>query len=153
MLCKVCEKTVPEERISRDRNRKTQYCSYKCAQASGVLRWEKTAFPNGKPLCKSGSTGASHELIVSFTLLKAGYYVFRSASPNAPCDLIALHNGVSYLVEVTTGVNRVNGSISYPKKKDTYCYDWLAVVMHSGEIHWYDKEGFVMDEPSIKKVK
>lgn len=38
----------------------------------------------------TGSKGAFGELLVSADLLKQGFHVFRSVSPNCPCDLIAM---------------------------------------------------------------
>jgi hypothetical protein len=71
--------------------------------------------------------GASSELIVSVDLLSKSYEVFRSVSPAASCDLIALKNGQTFRVEVKTGTAQGTRHRVYPKPP-TDNFDILAIV-------------------------
>jgi hypothetical protein len=73
-----------------------------------------------------GTVGAMHELLVCADLLKRGYAVFRSVSPNAYCDMLMAKDGAILRVEVTTGCRTISGSLSFPPKKNRF--DLLAIV-------------------------
>ncbi len=79
------------------------------------------------------TTGAYHELKVSLDLISKGYEVFRALSPSCSCDLIALKNGKSLRVEVTTGAFQAlrQGNTLYWAKHDPKKYDLLVVVADS----------------------
>lgn len=79
----------------------------------------------------TGTKGAIHELQVSADMMLAGYDVFRSLSPNATCDLVAVKNGKCYRVEVTTGSLYRGKKLYYPPHKQER-YDILAVVSTLG---------------------
>lgn len=68
-----------------------------------------------------------------------GYFVYRNISPNGPCDIISLKDGITKKVEVTTGRLCVNGKISYPSKNPKYDFDILAVVLPNLTIIYYEK--------------
>jgi hypothetical protein len=88
---------------------------------------------------KSATTGAAHELVVCVDLMKRGWHVFRAQSPSCPCDLIAMNDNQLLRIEVTTGTIVKHG-IAFPKKKDSYIFDFIAVVTHNHDIHWFDNE-------------
>lgn len=72
------------------------------------------------------TVGAVCELQVCADLLKAGFDVFRSVSPHAKCDLIALYGGKVFRVEVRAarkGICSTHGD-----------YECLAAVNPDGEI-------------------
>lgn len=72
------------------------------------------------------NVGAVCELQVSADLMQHGFYVFRSVSPNAPCDLIALFNGKPFCVEVRAAKKGVCTRLGE--------YDIFAAVNPDGEI-------------------
>jgi hypothetical protein len=85
----------------------------------------------------SGTIGAIHEYAVAIDLLKKGYTVFRSITPNGPCDLACLKGTKFSKIEVTTGHITSGGKIYFPSKPAPYTYDHLAIVItESQEIQY-----------------
>lgn len=82
-----------------------------------------------KEISKS-TFGAASELLAATDLIQNGFDVFRNLSPNGPCDLIAMKDGVLLRIEVK----------SAPHTKE-YWYDVLAVVSQ--------KDGTVKYSPDI----
>lgn len=84
----------------------------------------------------TGTTGTVGELIVAADLLKRGFSVYKSLSPNAPCDLIAIKKGKIIKVEVTNGYKRKDGRIMHGKKDHHYSFDILAIVIDKNDISY-----------------
>jgi Holliday junction resolvase-like predicted endonuclease len=86
-----------------------------------------------------GSTGAAKELVVCAYLLEQGFEVFRSVSPSATCDLIAMLRGSTELIriEVKTAYTRKNGGVVFqaPKEKRHF-YDTVAAVLPDWSIEF-----------------
>lgn len=102
-------------------NRKdAKFCSSKCR--AGKMAGEFKGI-------SMGTVGALNELRVCVDLLSKGYDVFRSVSPNCPCDLVAAKNGRLLRVEVRT-VRGTDEKI-YLTKPDPSRYDILAMVLPS----------------------
>lgn len=78
---------------------KYKFCSYECQ----TTYWSqyRTNKPSSIKL-PTATTGTISELQVAKDLLSKGYYVFRSMTPNSPCDLITLKDGILKRVEVRT---------------------------------------------------
>jgi len=132
-ICVHCEKEIPYHRARRH----AKFCSDKCYKEfqHKIYKENKNCCDNEK--ISKGNTGALQELLVSADLFRKGYNVFRSLSPSCPCDLVAFKNERQILmIEVTTGYRNADGKISCSPKKQTYKYDILAIVVHSGEIEY-----------------
>jgi Holliday junction resolvase-like predicted endonuclease len=91
--------------------------------------------------------GAVSELIACADLLRHGYEVFRSVSPTASCDLMALKNGQAKRVEVKTAYRTKNGEVTCGdrKKLDKSRFDVLALVVDGVPV--YEPP---LDEPHIQ---
>lgn len=57
------------------------------------------------------------ELIAAAYLMKNGFEVHRSVSPNAKFDLVGFNKNQLFLFEVKTGTYGKSGNILWPKKK------------------------------------
>jgi hypothetical protein len=89
------------------------------------------------------NVGAASELMVCANLLSRGWYVFRSVSPTAPCDLVAMKYGSLIRVEVKTGQQTNYGKVVPRSKKGlAVTFDVLAVVY----------EGVVTYTPSLDEL-
>jgi hypothetical protein len=62
------------------------------------------------------SVGGFSEMIVCADLLKRGFYVFRSITPNAPYDVIAIKNNDIKKIEIRTALKGVRGNCRIGKK-------------------------------------
>ena len=107
--CPCCGKTVDRSRSNGSRKR---YCSDRCSRTyyrsvtQGIIPQQVT----------KGSTGAAAEMLVAANLLMDGWAVFRSVSPSAYCDLIAVRDGVTRHIEVRSTVSRrLDGSPAFSK--------------------------------------
>lgn len=83
------------------------------------------------------TVGTISEHLVCLDLLKAGYYVFKSITPNSPYDIVATKENKSYKIEVRTGYYGEAGRLIYSTKtKHTENpYDILAcVVLSNGSV-------------------
>jgi hypothetical protein len=78
--------------------------------------------------CKSGSIGACAEIVVCADLLRRGYDVYRSISPNADCDLIVGQRGALVRVEVKSAKVKGNRTTYHRHKLCKTKYDVLAIV-------------------------
>lgn len=67
----------------------------------------------------SNTVGAISELMISVDLMKKGYSVFRSLSPNCFCDILAIKNDEVRKIEIRTGYLNLNGKVTYPMKTST----------------------------------
>lgn len=76
-------------------------------------------FSNLEKKLSPPTTGAVSELMVSVDLLKKGYAVFRALSPACFCDLIAIKNEETLLVEVRTGYKSKDGIFHFSKELHT----------------------------------
>lgn len=99
-----------------------RFCTRGCQ-----AKQEQEKYASGYPALPTGSLGAVSELEVAKDLVLRGYYVFRSLTPNSPCDLVAIKGGVLYKIEVKTAVHDSKVKDSLGK------YDILARV-HQGKI-------------------
>jgi hypothetical protein len=104
-----------------------RFCSPECRRAEKALQQSVKL--------SSGSAGAVNELIVSADLLRRGYHIFRAISPSCPCDLVLLHGGRCWRVEVTTAYENMDGRIVVTKHKPDR-YDIIAGVLPDGTIHY-----------------
>ncbi len=102
----------------------------------------------------TGSLGTLSELLVAIDLINRGFYVFRSITPNSPCDLIAEKDGQIVKLEVRTG----NRSKMYPAKIyyatpiPKYCnrIDSLVTVIPEESLVIYEPElGTIVKLPSV----
>ena len=135
-LCKGCGKELP---TGSPKNK--QYhseCLKERARASANLGYASAGDIHGVVL-PTGTVGAVGELGVCADLLRRGFHVFRSVSPNAPCDIVVLRPDLTpRRVEVRTGLRHSDGSITWAKKPTDTC-DAYAVVLYVGaelQIHY-----------------
>jgi Holliday junction resolvase-like predicted endonuclease len=131
--CINCKQKLPDSLIRRH----AIYCSTYCRQEAA--RKETGTYYNDGQLLPSSVTGAIHELLVCAELMKKGYYVFRAQSPACPCDLVAMKDGDLFKIEVTTGRNSTS-KLSFPKKKGSYLFDFMAIVLKDNSIRWRDRQ-------------
>jgi len=131
--CKVCGQLLSINQLRY----KAIYCSSYCYQEAN-RKETGTYYSDGK-LLPSSVTGAIHELLVCAELMKRGYYVFRAQSPACPCDLVAMKDGDLFKIEVTTGRNSTS-KLSFPKKKGSYLFDFMAIVLKDNSIRWRDRQ-------------
>ena len=76
----------------------------------------------------TSTTGTISELRVAADLLAKGYHVFRSLSPNCPCDLVAMYNGLVMRLEVRTTRESLDGKPFVNKgrpRPEVDCYVWV----------------------------
>ena len=131
-LCSNCGKEIDKD---VDRYGMRKYCSTYCSHQYYTKRYRETVMTTKYNLPRS-TVGAMHELIVCVDLLKKGFSVFRSVTPNCSCDLAILKNNKLLKIEVKTGY-KVNGKIQYPhlSEENKQNHDVLAVVVH-GETYY-----------------
>ena len=138
IICKECGKEF------KQKHTKQIFCSKKCSNDNRIsIKKHITKNINKKDLKKdlpTSTIGSIHEIIICADLMANGYYVFRSMSPNSPCDIIAMRNGVTYKIEVTTGYRLGNGKLSCPEKGKKYDYNIIAVVSHDGSFVYIKKD-------------
>lgn len=123
-----------------------KYCSDKCRKEVAQKKFRAQGGLSHAEM-PSATTGAIHELIICVELMRKKFHVFRAQSPACPCDLIAMKEDKIYRIEVTTGTKTTLSSYSYPKKGPRYQFDFMAIVFHSAEIVWVDKNYQVIDFP------
>lgn len=129
MNCIVCNKKLKRQQ--------KKHCSNLCRRTRINKRYD--IGQNGK--ISTASIGAGAELAVGSDLINKGYYVFRNLSPNGPCDLIIMKDGVLKKIEVKTGRIHTNGQLTfgYSKLRDGGNFDILAV--------WTDHNIFYFHPP------
>lgn len=133
------------------RGQPKRYCSVACKQAAFVgtsdQRW-----PGDHA---TGTIGAIGELMVSADLLRRGYNVFRSLSPNASCDLAIISGGAATRVEVTKAYRTRSGGLQFnPHERERYdvlalwCVDGsvtyipsLPAIVSAGPLKYSDEDG------------
>uniref|UniRef100_A0A6M3IQ58 Uncharacterized protein n=1 Tax=viral metagenome TaxID=1070528 RepID=A0A6M3IQ58_9ZZZZ len=115
----------PPSKHSRNDARK--YCSWECRDAYYKKKYHLFNPYKGT---SSGTTGAISELRVAVDLLSKGFNVFRSLSPNSPCDLAVLKNGRLRRIEVRTTFLGTSGkpNSAVNKKDDLSNIDHYAFV-------------------------
>ena len=121
MVCIECKSPLSESRIKRH----AKFCTRKCSSINNSKKLKALNPTSGLP---TATVGALNEMRASAELLSRGYHVFRAVSPSCPCDLIAMRDGESIRVEVTTGYKNQDGSIGYPPHTSGE-YDMLIVVV------------------------
>lgn len=109
------------------------YCRSKC-KIEAERKKIYTRNPHRLWPTSPSTVGAIHELEVCADLLKRGFDVFRSVSPNCSCDIVVIFNKQFVRVEVTTGSRSGTGRISAPGKNVTQ-FDTLAIVI-GGQIEY-----------------
>lgn len=131
-LCPVCSKPIPDKRGGLPR----VTCSDACNRQRSRERHRLLNPAPGWSVGLSPSVvGAAQEMIVVADLLKRGYFVFRSVSPGASCDLVLVIDRSIHRIDVTTGFRSAVGTLLYPKNgRDSGFYDSLAVVEKNGQI-------------------
>ena len=99
------------------------------------------------------SVGAASELIVAVHLMNCGYHVYRSMSPDAPCDLVAVGDGRTLRIEVKTASTRngrmIHPSVSQPRE----AYDHLAIVTRGMGVSFRPSLRTVSDAVSDQPIK
>lgn len=100
---------------------------------------------SGRVDSSAGSIGAASELIVATDLLRLGFEVYRSVSPQAGCDLLVVKPdakkgsvyGKTFRVEVKTGHRSGlnNDRLNISGKPDKAKYDVLAVVVNKEVVY------------------
>lgn len=110
-----------------------KFCSVKCRT---IFYGTRNKFPE----LSTGGMGAISELIVCADLLKNGYAVFRSVSPSAFADVIAVKNGVTRYLEIRTGATYgTTGKLSYSMKishKEGEPTEFAVYVESTNKIHY-----------------
>jgi hypothetical protein len=134
--CKVCKKEF------FNRNRRTIYCCLECSEG-----FKKTKFPN----LLYSTVGTISELKVCNDLLIKGFYVFRSITPNCPCDLVVLIKNKIYRVEVKTGYIDPHGNVS-KHSVDQSKFDILAIVTKCDKIFYKTKLPIEEELNEINKI-
>jgi len=125
--CKTCGKYFEKY----DHNRRS-FCSPKCRK-----NYEKSLRPKRKT-CQA-TTGAISEYLVVSDLLKNGFNVYRSVSPSAPVDMIAIKSNKIFRVEVKTAVRWPStGKLNFGSPKHEY--DILAKVVLEENLIVYDPD-------------
>ncbi len=118
------------ERLTGYSKLSTTFCSDRCmkeywdkvrsserAKAKRGLRKKPKPIPaDGIYPVSTSTRGAVGELIVANVLLMGGFEVFRSLSPNAKCDLVAIKGTDTLKIEVRSGqVN--NDRVTFTAKR------------------------------------
>lgn len=103
-----------------------RFCSNTCRLKFTTNRRDGfKSFPN---VTNYVDKGAMTELAVCVDLLAKGYDVYRSVSPSALCDLIAVMGKRTIRIEVKTGKYLDSGSYSHTDTKNNQ-FDILAVYL------------------------
>jgi len=121
--CVVCGNPISEERLRHRANT----CSQRCANRRQLQRYHESNPPRN-PVLTNSTVGAISEHRVIADLLSKGYSVFRSCSPNSPCDIAILGDGKLLRVEVTTGHYSSSQKTVYASR-DPKLFDVLAIVL------------------------
>lgn len=94
----------------------------------GEPEMTKPPLPPVDKHCTMGSIGACAEMVVCVDLLRQGYDVFRSVSPNSECDLIISRRGKLCRIEVKSA-RRIRHRVDYSRKRlSKNKFDVLALV-------------------------
>lgn len=120
--CEHCKILFP----THGANKNKRFCGRRCRFSA----YRKNRITCEKSTLSSGAIGTISELIVCSDLLQMGFYVFRSVTPNSPCDLIALIGGNAIQIEVKTSVYNLKTKKFYynSKSKNFKKYNHLASV-------------------------
>lgn len=114
------------------------FCSDKCRVKNGGLH----SILEG---VNSGTVGAIGELMAASDLLKKGYEVYRALSPASRADLIAIKNGNTFDIDVTTGYENSEGKLFHPKKLSLRRTSVIAVVVHkTGDVKYIPELNDIM---------
>lgn len=120
VLCVQCGKPCKAGRI--------RFCSKKCTFDNRTS--ERAVGRKYGPELTRGTIGAISELRAATNLMEMGFHVFRSLSPQSPCDLIAMKDGKMIRVEVRTGSEyKFTGNVSFAGIIDPAKHDILAIVL------------------------
>ncbi len=108
-----------------------------CSKACRKARYRNLPAPEPGNRLPTAVTGAMHEHLVCYDLLKRGFPAFRACSPSCSCDLLILTEGGYARVEVRTGYKTMGGNLTYPfSRKDVGNQDAMAIVTGDGVIHY-----------------
>lgn len=125
LICERCNSSFRSIKADKPR----RWCSRACKNLATRARHRGDLPSISLP---TGTVGSMSELRIAADLLARGYYVFRSLSPNSPCDIIAMGNGNTIRIEVTTAVINWDGTLGAAKKRESYVYDVRAIVSYDG---------------------
>src|SRR5690349_5696091 len=89
--------------------------------------------PDREAACQ-GRIGAISEMLVSLDLMNKGYEVFRPMSPHACCDIVAIKGKRIVRLEVKTGAELRNGTITKTTIRNRGSFDILATVVRGKRI-------------------
>ncbi|OGM10630.1 hypothetical protein A2Z67_00040 [Candidatus Woesebacteria bacterium RBG_13_36_22] len=136
-ICDYCKGKIPPKRwpFQIGKLKKRAFCSKDCLD-----KFEREILPIGVPILRGRNsvlTGSISELLVCVDLLCKGFYVFRSVSPSAPCDLIIIHENKTAKIEVKTTYSKSGGGfIKFEEEMDKSKFDILALV-YGSEVHYF----------------
>lgn len=88
----------------------------------------------------NSTIGALCEVVVCADLLDRGIHVYRSMSPDSPCDLVALVDGKPFRIEVKCSRKDRYGNVVRPNNHPDR-YDVLACVLPGPCIYYFDNSG------------
>ena len=116
----------------------TKTCSDECHRKRISRRYGRYSDKS----VSSGTAGAISEIVVSASLLKDGWDVYRAVSPSSKCDLVAIKDGIIRRVEVKTGYRYVEMGRILTPSSDHNEYDVLAAYIRlEDRIFYRDNNG------------
>lgn len=143
VVCPCCGVLFERPRSGVARLRK--YCSKSCG-AKHTSASEVWGIPKG-------SMGAYTESVVQADLLRRGWYVYRSVSPNAPVDLVAVSDEEMFMIECRTAHLTSKGELSFIRKIHSHAPPGRVIfglfVVESKNILYLDTDGNVIDIPYV----
>lgn len=131
-------KREAEEAVKRFR---LAECKRKTKVISGPSEMANLPLQPVDKSCKLGSIGACAEMVICADLLRRGYDVYRSLSPNADCDLIISFKGKLCRVEVKSAIYKRGRPMFRRERLDQTKFDMLALA--------FLRESRVIYQPSL----
>jgi len=132
--CLNCGNNIP---IGKNKKQlKRTFCKKECRREYYIKKYREEN-PLRKKILPTGTVGSISLYKVAIDLLKKGYYVFISASNNAPFDMVLFNGKDIKRIEVTTGCRTPKGKIYYPIH-DKNKSDHIAVAVN--ELIYYFPE-------------
>lgn len=108
--CEICNVSFTHQ------DPQTKVCGKECRKKRMILAYGRE---RANKIMSPSTVGAVSEMLIAVDLLSRGYAIFRSLSPSCFCDLIAVKEGRILRVECRTAYkNQLNGTLSFPKKKN-----------------------------------
>lgn len=140
------ERQCPQCGKSFTKDSRAKYCSALCRQRASKLRQYGSEHIISLP---PSTVGSISEMRVISDLLSQGYYVFKSVSPNSPCDIIIIHGDITLKVEVGTATTKLDGTFASREKHGNYDYDIRALITRDGSTIEYQPALPDISQPMI----